>query len=147
MFSTIVVGTDGSEDAEKALRVCRELAKQNPECSVHVVAAQHPLSVADIKMISAQLPAEMRPLLHAHIGGESILAEARSIISVGGIEAQYYEINEDPSEALLDAAERLDADLLIVGSRGEGMAKRVLHGSVSTRVMHHAPCSVLVVKS
>lgn len=146
MFSTIVVGTDGSDNAKKAQQVCVELAKQDPGCAVHVVVAHHPLSAAEITSIAGQLPEEMRPLLHAHIGAETILAEAQSVFALAEIDAEFHEIDEDPSEALLGLADRIGADLLIVGSRGHGLAKRALHGSVSTKVLHHAPCSVLVVK-
>ncbi len=146
MFSTIVVGTDGSENAEKALQVCIELARQNPASSVHVVVAYQPLSPAEVRSIATQLPEEMRPLLHAHVGAETILANAESAFADGDVKAEFHEIDEDPSEALLGFAERVNADLVIVGSRGEGATKRALHGSVSTKVLHHSPCSVLVVK-
>jgi nucleotide-binding universal stress UspA family protein len=49
-----------------------------------------------------------------------------------------------PAEALLEAA--ADADLLVVGSRGAGGFKRLLMGSVSTQVTHHAPCPVVVIR-
>jgi nucleotide-binding universal stress UspA family protein len=48
-----------------------------------------------------------------------------------------------PAEALLEAA--ADADMLVVGSRGAGGFKRLLMGSVSTQVTHHAPCPVVVI--
>lgn len=147
MFSTFVVGTDGSDNAERAVQACIELAGQYPDCSVHVVVAHQPLSAAEIQSIAAQLPEEMRPLLHPRVGAETILAKTESAFAAADIAAEFHEVNEDPSEALLGLAERVDADLLIVGSRGEGLAKRALHGSVSTKVLHHAPCSVLVVKA
>ncbi len=146
MFRTIVVGTDGSNDANRALQASIDLAKQNAGCSVHVVVAYHPMSVAEIRSIAGQLPEEMRPLLHAHVGAETIRTGAESTLAEAGVDAEFHEIDDDPSEAILGLAEKVDADLLIVGSRGEGVAGRALHGSVSTKVMHHAPCSVLVVK-
>lgn len=147
MFSTIVVGTDGSKNAEKALQVSAELAKRLPASSVHVVAAYKPLSAAELSSIAAELPEEMRPLLNAHAGAESILADARSVFRIAGVDAAFHEIDDDPTDAILEAADRFDADLIVVGSRGEGAAKRVLHGSVSTKVLHNAPCAVLVVRS
>ena len=54
MFSTIVVGTDGSKNAEQALQVSAELAKRLPASSVHVVAAYKPLSAAELSSIAAE---------------------------------------------------------------------------------------------
>lgn len=147
MFSTIVVGTDGSKDAERALRVTAELAGSRPATSVHVVTAYQPLTASDLRAISADLPEEFRPLLHGHVGAETALSDARLMMEGAGIEAQYHEIDADPAEALLDMVDEYHADLLVVGSRGQGMTGRLLHGSVSTKVLHHAPCSVLAVKA
>lgn len=146
MFSTIVVGTDGSTPAEAALTAAAELAGLREGTSVHVVVAYHPLSAADLRRLAEELPEDVRPLLHAHVGAESSLTDARSIMQRAGVDAQYHEIDGDPTEALLEVAELAKADLLVVGSRGEGATKRALHGSVSTKVMHHADCAVLVVK-
>ena len=52
----------------------------------------------------------------------------------------------EPAEAIVDTARENGADLVIVGTRGENAAKRALMGSVSTSVLHHAPCDVLVVR-
>ena len=46
----------------------------------------------------------------------------------------------------MEEAEESDADLIIIGTRGLSVAKRMLLGSVSTNVVHHAPCDVLVVR-
>ena len=147
MFSTIVVGTDGSSNANKALQVSIDLAKGVPDCSVHVVSANHPLSGAEIESIAAELPKEMRPLLHGHMETDTILASARSACRLAGVEATCHELDADPTDALLEVIDREGADLVVVGSRGEGLVKRAMHGSVSTKVIHLAPCSVLVVKS
>ncbi len=146
MFATIVVGTDGSQDAEEALRAAAHLARLTGDSQVHVVNAHRPLTPAELSRLAASLPEEMRPLLHAQIGSDSILSEARTVLHGAGVEAQYHQINDDPTDALLEVVDQQGADLVIVGSRGEGMAKRVVHGSVSTKVLHNAPCAVLVVK-
>ncbi|MDH3682640.1 MAG: universal stress protein [Acidimicrobiia bacterium] len=144
MFTTIVVGTDGSSDAEHALRAAATIAKID-DAQVHVVTAYQPLAAGDLRDIATDLPAEYRELLRADMDAERRLAGARRICEREGVTAEYHEIIEDPTDALLDAAERYGADLIVVGSRGEGAVKRALHGSVSTKVLHHAPCAVLVV--
>ena len=52
----------------------------------------------------------------------------------------------DVSEAIIDAADELDIDMIVVGDKGTGAIRRFLLGSVTRRVAHHAPCSVLVVR-
>lgn len=147
MFSTIVVGTDGSPNAETALRAAVDLQKQLPDAEVHVVMAYHPLSAVELATMSERLPDELRPLLHAHMGAERVLNQAKTLFESAGAEAKFHELDDDPTDALLEVVEQVGADLVVVGSRGEGLAKRALHGSVSTKVLHHVPCSVLVVKS
>lgn len=147
MFSTIVVGIDGSKNADRALQAAIDLAKRTPDPSLHVVMAHLPLSERDIQAIAADLPEEMRPLLHADMESETVFAKAMSMVRGGGVDAEFHEISDDPTDALLAAIDRVGADLVVVGSRGEGIAKRVMHGSVSTKVLHHAPCSVLVIKA
>ena len=53
----------------------------------------------------------------------------------------------DPADAILDVAEEQRADLIIVGNKGMTGAKRFLLGSVPNKVSHHAPCSVLIVRT
>ena len=78
---------------------------------------------------------------------DNLLGSARALLRAEGVEAEFHEIADDPTDALLDTAAAHEADLIVVGSRGEGAVKRALHGSVSTKVLHHAPCSVLVVRA
>ena len=53
----------------------------------------------------------------------------------------------DPADAILDVAEERDADLIVVGNKGMTGAKRFLLGSVPNKVSHHAPCSVLIIRT
>lgn len=146
MFSTIVVGTDGSPDAENALQAASELARLNPDTKVHVVGAFQPISPTELRSIANSLPEEFKPLVHGTMQVESTMDAARSIMRLAGVEADYHEVNNHPTDAILNAADDYDADLIVVGSRGEGATKRLLHGSVSTNVLHNAPCAVLVVR-
>jgi nucleotide-binding universal stress UspA family protein len=53
----------------------------------------------------------------------------------------------DAADAILDVAEEQRSDLIVVGNRGMTGAKRFLLGSVPNKVSHHAPCSVLIVRT
>jgi nucleotide-binding universal stress UspA family protein len=78
---------------------------------------------------------------------EATLAGAAEDARAAGIEAATYPREGDPADAILDVAEELGADLIVVGNKGMTGAKRFLLGSVPNRVSHHAPCSVLIVRT
>ena len=145
VFDTVVVGTDGSDDAEAAVQMAVDLVRINAGARLHVVNASRPLSPGEIRAITADLPSEYRDLVTSHFPSEAVLTRARSAARAASVDAVFHEVDDHPADALLDVVDRFDADLLVVGSRGEGRARRLVHGSVSTSVMHHAPCSVLVV--
>ena len=74
------------------------------------------------------------------------LGEAKELLAGRGVSANVVETHGDPAEAIVEAAKEHGADLVIVGTRGANLASRVLLGSVSTKVVHEAPCDVLVVR-
>lgn len=145
MFTSIVAGVDGSTNAEQALGVAASMAKLD-SASLHVVTAYRPLSAHEVDEIRSLLPDEFRDLVYANESADAVLARARHLVECVGVNADFHERSADPTDVLLDAVDEFSADLLVVGSRRENAAQRMLHGSVSTKVLHHAPCSVLVVK-
>ncbi len=54
---------------------------------------------------------------------------------------------EIPKESIVEEAQKWSADLIVLGSHGYGFWERMLLGSVSNAVVHHAPCSVLIVRN
>jgi nucleotide-binding universal stress UspA family protein/GNAT superfamily N-acetyltransferase len=125
-IQTIVVGADGSETGEKALAVALRLAAVLGG-ALHVVSAYG--------------------ILQATSDAEAVLAAATRAARAEGLEAVTHARRDDPAEALIAVAEEQDADLLVVGSRGMSRASRFLLGSVPNKVSHHAPCSVLIVRT
>ena len=130
----IVVGYDGSEPARRALERAAELAGGG---SVTVVAAVHvmPQFGRAPMQIDPEEIDERRRELH----------EAKAALEAKGIEAHAVEAHGDPADAIIEAAEK-GADLVVVGTRGANLASSVLLGSVSTKVVHEAPCDVMVVR-
>jgi nucleotide-binding universal stress UspA family protein len=63
------------------------------------------------------------------------------------VTASVYSRQGDPADAILDVAEEQAADLIVVGNKGMTGAKRFLLGSVPNKVSHHAPCSVLIIRT
>lgn len=147
MFTHIVVGTDGSPDAKEALNAAAHLASIAPQGMVHVVTAYEPLSSAEIHRLDVELPDEFHEQLTGDLLVRPIVEEANATLRAQGIGHTTLETRKPPAEAILVLAGTVGADLIVVGSRGQGAMDRMRHGSVSTKVMHHSPCSVLVVKS
>lgn len=144
MFSTIVVGTDGSPTAGEAVRQAKELAR-TCGAKVHIVSAYKPLE--SLYVAPEVLPAAAYDAVDPRAEAERTLAEAAAQMKSGGVEAQTYAYPGDPASALIDVAEGQKADLIVVGNKGMAGKARFLLGSVPNKVSHHAPCAVLIVRT
>ena len=78
---------------------------------------------------------------------DATLSEAQEMAANAGVEVQIFARQGDPADAILDVAEETKADLIIVGNKGMTGARRFLLGSVPNKVSHHAPCSVLIIRT
>jgi nucleotide-binding universal stress UspA family protein len=135
----IVVGFDGSEHAQRALERAVDLA--GPETTVTVVAA------FDVFTPTGGRRADGTPAdPHEASEGSTALAEACAFLAERGVEALPVEGFGDPSKLIAETAADAGADLVVVGTRGRNLAERLMLGSVSTGVVHRAPCDVLVVR-
>lgn len=146
MFSRIVVGTDGSIDATEALKVAGQMAASAPDAVVHVVTGFEPLSTTEMQKLDSQLPREYRDQVKSDLLARPAVENAAGLLTARGIAHTVREAEAKPAAAILALAKEVDADLIVVGSRGEGMIDRLRHGSTSTKVLHEARCNVLVVK-
>ncbi|MEO1065026.1 MAG: universal stress protein [Actinomycetota bacterium] len=142
--STIVVGTDGSKTAESAVLAAGEVADAF-RSEVHVVCANRSPNAAEALELREQLPEEFRFNYDPYGGAEVALDSAEHLLAEHQLEVHRHSASGDPASAILDLADDVDADLIVVGSRGHGRTLRFLRGSVSTKVMHHADRNVLVV--
>lgn len=134
-MSKILVAYDGSESARRALDEAASLARRDDTVTIVGVA----------EVLPAVGPAPML-VPEEHEERQRELAEATAILKERGIEAEAVERRGEAATMILDEAEKEGADLIVVGTRGLNSAKRWLLGSVSTKVLHHAPCNVLVVR-
>ncbi len=75
------------------------------------------------------------------------LEEAAVVLRELGVEVETHAREGDPADAILDVAEEQRADLIVVGNKGMTGAKRFLLGSVPNKVSHHAPCSVMIIRT
>jgi nucleotide-binding universal stress UspA family protein len=146
MFRSIVVGTDGSDTATQAVRQAAELAK-SVGAKVELVSAYEPVSEARLSEERRQAPEDMQWAINPREDVDSTLESAAELAREQGIEVAVFPRQGDPADAILDVAEEQDADLIIVGNKGMTGAKRFLLGSVPNKVSHHAPCSVLIIRT
>ncbi|HSF62724.1 MAG TPA: universal stress protein [Gaiellaceae bacterium] len=132
----ILLAYDGSEGAKRALEVVVELVREGDRVTVVGVAEGVPLyGYAGTLPSEAQQEERRRQV-----------EEAQSALARPGLAATLVLQGGDPAAAILDEAEKQDAELIVLGTRGLSTTERWLVGSVSTRVLHHARCSVLVAR-
>lgn len=142
-YNVIVVGTDGSERAAIAVTEAMVLAKATGG-KLHVVHAVHPAVEAGYtESKSGQLTIDK-----ARHGVEGFRAALMDEAARQGVEAEVHNPGStDPADALIEAAESLDADLVVVGNKGTTGVSRFVLGSVPNKVAHHCPCSVMIVNT
>jgi len=146
MFGRIVVGTDGSETAAEAVRQATELAKATG-ATLDIVSAYEPVPRDRLREEAQEVPGDVAHAVGPREDVNQVLESAEKIAKQAGVEIQSHPREGEPADALLDVAEELGADLIVVGNKGMTGAKRFLLGSVPNKVSHHAPCGVWIVRT
>ena len=146
MFNRIVIGTDGSETAGEAVRQAVDLAKL-AGAQLSIVSAYAPVSKRRLQSEQAGVPADVQYEIGPREDVNLVLDAAAASAKKEGIDVQTHPVEGDPAEAVLSVAEETKADLIVVGNKGMTGARRFVLGSVPNNVSHHAPCSVLIVRT
>jgi nucleotide-binding universal stress UspA family protein len=146
MFSSIVVGTDGSETAGKAVQQATGLARR-VGASISLVSAYQPVSPLRLRGEKREVPKDVEWMVNPREDVEATLQEAAAEVERAGVTVETFAREGDAADAILDVAEEQGADLIVVGNKGMTGAKRFLLGSVPNKVSHHAPCSVLIIRT
>lgn len=133
----IVVGVDGSQASVRALQQAVDLAASLSAEVDAVHTWQVTYGATELSMMPAIPRSEIQE------GAEQTLRKVISSVDAHGVPVNAIVAEGDPAGTLLDAAK--GAAMLVVGSRGHGGFVGLLLGSVSHKVIHHAPCPVLVV--
>ena len=144
LFKRIVVGTDGSDSAREAVRQAANLA-QLTSADLDVVSAFEPVPSSRSSSESAGAPADVAHEFGPREDVNFALDGAAGIARDFDIEITPHPRDGDAADAILQVAEEVDADLIVVGNKGMTGAKRFLLGSVPNKVSHHSPCSVIIV--
>jgi nucleotide-binding universal stress UspA family protein len=146
MFEKILLPTDGSSHSAEAAAIAGELAKRHRGAVQPIVAVEYDYIAGE------DISEEMTRSLHRRIEtrAQAALQEAADAIQKAGGRAEAGKVVEGaPVDAILAAAEEGEYDLIVMGSRGVSLDRghERLVGSVTERVLHRAPCPVLVIRA
>jgi nucleotide-binding universal stress UspA family protein len=146
VFTRIVVGTDGSETAAEAVRQAVDLAKLSG-AQLSIVSAYGSIPKRRVDGEKLDAPADVQYEIGPREDVNLVLDAAAAAAKKEGVEVQTHPVEGEPAESILNVAEETKADLIVVGNKGMTGARRFLLGSVPNNVSHHAPCSVMVVRT
>ena len=141
-----MVGTDGSDTAAKAVSEATLLASALG-ASIELVCAYEPVPAQRLRHESRGVPHDLEWMVNPREDVDATLRTASETVEAAGVPVTAYAREGDPADAILDVAEERGADLIVVGNKGMTGAKRFLLGSVPNKVSHHAPCSVLIIRT
>lgn len=140
-YRTIVVGTDGSETAQRAVERAAEMAAAESARLVVTTAFERQDDGPD-----DAIPSDVRWMLTDSNTAETHARKGRELAhQLGADDVVVQAVAGAPAEMLIETAETFSADLIVVGSVGLTASTHFLLGSVASTVLHHAPCDVLVV--
>ncbi|OEU41434.1 universal stress protein [Methanosarcina sp. Ant1] len=145
IFRKIMLATDGSESARKAVDSAIEIAKSSNAklYAVHVIAlgdyySSMPLSI-DAEWITAMEE-------HLRIQGKEATDYVENAGRAANVEVEPVILEGNPANEIVDFAEKNDIDLIVMGTQGKTGIQRFLIGSVAENVVRHSIKTVLVVK-
>lgn len=141
MFKTILVPTDASESAQRALMMALELAKEFGSQIVLLHVVYTPEAMGYTLSHGITVPQE-----EISIYGREALTAALAGIDIGDVPIEKKQIPGHPSVAILEEIESGHYDLVVMGSRGYGPIAGSFLGSVSQRVLSKAVCPVMIIK-
>ena len=131
----VVLGIDGSAASKRAVQFL--VKTMSPQQRAR---AQEPITVT----VTHAMPFLNYPELRE--AGKGLVEECAAKLLRAGYQVEEASTIGNPADEVLKAAETHKADLIVTGAKGLGAIGRFLLGSVSTRVVQHAHCSVLVVR-
>jgi nucleotide-binding universal stress UspA family protein len=140
LYSKVLVATDGSECAKRAVESAIKLVKASNGSLTITHVLQVPSTVGFGKTLTEDI------LMLYRSDAKAFLAEQQHEAELHGVKAETLLLKGNPAKAILDAAKAMNADLIVVGSRGLGGVKGLLLGSVSNAIVHGSEVPVLVTK-
>ena len=143
-MKSIILATDGSPSAAEATLRAVELAAAL-DATLIAVAVEHVTLPAYGYYGYAAVVTELSELEHEHV--DAVLARAEAVATAAGVRCELVHATGAISEEICAVAAGHHACLIVIGAHGWGPVRGLLHGSVSSAVLHAAPCPVLVVRA
>lgn len=145
----ILLPTDGSRFSIEAARACADYAANQDDAVVRVISV--------VEMLTPDEPFDTESEYYAEVAeasrnaAEEHVAVARRLILEdprnSDLRVETKTVSGKPDKLIIRECEEWPADIVIIASHGHGFWSRTLLGSVSDSVVHHAPCSVLIVRA
>ncbi len=147
MIESVLVGTDGSDSAAAAVARAIEVA-HGLGARLQIVSAYEPVPEGRLRQAAMPVPNDLAWTVNPRADVLALLDSAERDARDAGIEqVETFARVGDGADAILDVAEEQGCDLIVVGNKGMTGATRFLLGSVPNKVSHHAPCSVMIVRT
>ena len=141
MFTNVLVPVDGSENSYRALDAALLLSEKlgSNITAVHVMEQVPITHIGSEKLLSEFLEAYKKE-------NQDILSKCSEIATQKGLTIKTLLLQGNPASVILDYSKQEKFDLLIMGSRGLGKFKELILGSVSSKLVHHSTCAVLLIR-
>ncbi|MBS1796798.1 MAG: universal stress protein [Acidobacteria bacterium] len=141
----ILIGTDGSTYSRKAIGECCRMFAEKDDLQFKIVSNYEAAVPLDAFATTAQFADQRNQA--AQETAENNVAEAVELIreKIPGVSIETVVAMDFPERFIVEEARSWGADLIVMGSHGRGFWGRLTIGSVSNAVLHHAPCSVLII--
>jgi len=141
LFTNILVPIDGSDNSYRALDAALLLSeKLGSNITVIHVMEEVPIThIGSEKMLNELLEAYKKE-------NQDILLKCSEIANQKELTIKTFPLQGNPASAILDYNKKEKFDLVIIGSRGLGKFKELILGSVSSKIVHHSTCAVLLIR-
>jgi nucleotide-binding universal stress UspA family protein len=141
LFTNILVPVDGSDNSYRALDAALVLSeKLGSNITVIHVMEEIPIThIGSEKLLNELLQAYKKE-------NQDILSKCSEIASQKGLTINTFLLQGNPASVILDFSKKEKFDIVIMGSRGLGKFKELILGSVSSKIVHHTPCAVLLIR-
>ena len=143
IFQKIVVPVDFSDHAARALEMAIDLAKASK--GKITIVHSYPINPILLSPYGVAMPPDIERSFRE--ASDKQLAEWAGRARKAGVDVEIWTSSDTPSEAVVHRAEQIQADLIVMGTRGLTGLKHVVLGSVAERTLRYAPCPVLTVKA
>ena len=142
MFGSVLVGTDGSDRAERAVHAAVAVAKgRGPGSCWWPPSARARCTGRRSRAAPPRREGNLRE------AAEQVLTRSARHAEEQGVEVDWEARRGHPADVILDIAAERGVDLIVVGNKGMTGARRYLLGGVADKISHHAPCSVMIVRT